>query len=182
MSLISKKNSLPCPNSNLYDIHDFSDERGSISTLKEIGSPALPIVVRDSYVAKSNYGVFRGLHVQANSRSSIKIVRVLQGSVSAFSICHDLECVSRGEISCFLLSENEPTALLIPKNQAFGYFADSQNAQLLMYADKPYSASSELGISPYSLVKLGLLPKDILVSPKDLNFPIVNSIFLKNSK
>ena len=175
----SSKTPLSCHHSQLYDVGDHSDERGLLQTMRELHSSELPFKFQDFYSASSMFGVFRGLHVQMSQNPPRKLVRVLLGSITAFSVCVNDSCSLLGEISVFDMNENCHQSLLISQQQAFGYYVSSHSAQVLVGIEESYMPQFEMGINPKSLIKLGLIPPECKISDKDLNFGEFPDLVLK---
>jgi len=175
----SSRNQSSCQHSQLYRVQDHSDERGLLQTMRDSRSSELPFLFKDFYSAYSLSGVFRGLHVQMSENPPKKLVRVLKGSITAFSVCLNSRCLLMGEVSIFDMGETIHQSLVVSPRQAFGYYVNSNSSQVLVGIEESYMPHFEMGINPMLLIKLGLIPADMKASDKDLNLNNFPNLILR---
>jgi dTDP-4-dehydrorhamnose 3,5-epimerase len=160
----------------------FGDERGyffeSFNQRKftELtGYDTVFVQDNQSYSAK---GVLRGLHLQKGASSQAKLVSIVKGEV--LDVAVDLRAGSKtyGKHFDIRLSESNKLQLFIPRGFAHGFVVLSDDAIFQYKCDNYYDKSAEGGVhyADPALAINWVLPHDqLIVSPKDLELPFLNS-------
>ncbi|MAU71121.1 MAG: dTDP-4-dehydrorhamnose 3,5-epimerase [Pseudozobellia sp.] len=163
----------------------FEDERGYFmesfnQSVFEKGIGQKIQFVQDNQ-SRSSYGVVRGLHYQIGKNSQAKLVRVLKGRVMDVAVDLRPESPTFGQhISCELSADNR-IQMFIPRGFAHGFSVLSKSAEFFYKCDNYYNKEAEAGIvyNDSSLdIDWGIEAADILVSPKDLELPSVQSALI----
>ena len=163
----------------------FEDERGYFmesfnQSVFEKGIGQKIQFVQDNQ-SRSSYGVVRGLHYQIGKNSQAKLVRVLKGRVMDVAVDLRPESPTFGQhISCELSADNR-IQMFIPRGFAHGFSVLSKSAEFFYKCDNYYNKGAEAGIvyNDSSLdIDWGIEAADILVSPKDLELPSVQSALI----
>lgn len=156
------------------------DERGHFSETfredvleKKLG---YPIHFCQDNQSKSSYGILRGLHYQLPPFAQTKLVQVIKGHI--LDVIVDL----RKGSSTFLkhasidLNEENKKQLYVPRGFAHGFVVLSTDAIVNYKVDNYYSKEHERGIKfddPNLGIDWKLALKDLLLSPKDQNQPLL---------
>ncbi len=163
----------------------FEDERGYFmesfnQSVFEKGIGQKIQFVQDNQ-SRSSYGVVRGLHYQIGKNSQAKLVRVLKGRVMDVAVDLRPESPTFGQhISCELSADNR-IQMFIPRGFAHGFSVLSKSAEFFYKCDNYYNKEAEAGIvyNDSSVdIDWGIEAADILVSPKDLELPSVQSALI----
>ena len=122
----------------------------------------------------SRYGVVRGLHYQKGEFSQSKLVRVIRGRV--LDVAVDLRVGSPwfGKWVGVELSDEDFSALFIPRGFAHGFSVLSDEAVFQYKCDNPYAPSEEGAIAwddPDLGIDWGIPSDKVLLSPKDAAHP-----------
>jgi dTDP-4-dehydrorhamnose 3,5-epimerase len=160
----------------------YTDDRGYFyesyrqdQLAKEIGDVGF---VQDNQ-SFSSYGVLRGLHFQNPPRAQSKLVRCIQGSVLDVAVDLRKESSTFGEHVAVELNEANHKQLFIPHGFAHGFIVLSKTALFSYKCDDYYSKHHEAGVM-WNDATIGIdwrLPeKDIIVSEKDSNLPILQHL------
>lgn len=129
--------------------------------------------------SQSGYGTIRALHFQKGKNAQAKLVRVLEGAV--LDVAVDLRPKSKtfGQHVAVELSADNNLQLLIPRGFAHGYAVLSKKATFFYKCDNFYNKESEGGLL-YKDPKLGIDwqidEKDVIISERDDNFPLLKDI------
>ncbi len=120
--------------------------------------------------SKSQYGVVRGLHYQAEPYAQAKLVRVLEGK--ALDVVVDLRTNSKtfGKYFSIELSVENQKQLLVPRGFAHGFSVLSQNVVFFYKCDNFYDKQAERGImynDAFLNIDWKIPAKDIILSDKD---------------
>lgn len=131
--------------------------------------------VQDNH-SRSAKGTVRGLHYQINARQD-KLVRVALGEV--FDVVVDIrrDSPTFGKWEGCLLSAENKKQLLVPKGFAHGFCVISEYAEFLYKCSDFYSPKDECGIlwnDPDIGIEWPI--KNPIISPKDLNNPLLKDI------
>ena len=136
-----------------------------------------PINFCQDNLAKSNFGVVRGLHYQLPPYAQSKLVSVIHGRV--LDVVVDMRVNSRNfgkHISIELGGENL-NQLFIPRGFAHGYSCLTSSAKFIYKVDNFYNKQSEKSIAfndPVLNIDWRIPPKKLVVSQKDNNQPNFN--------
>jgi len=117
-------------------------------------------------------GTLRGLHYQADPESEIKLVRCTRGAI--FDVAVDLRANSptfRQWVG-LELTEEDPRALLIPRNCAHGFLTLADASEVFYQIDTPFAPALARGVrwnDPAFAIAWPLEP--VIMTPKDANYP-----------
>jgi len=124
----------------------------------------------------SRYGVIRGLHYQINPHAQCKLIRVLQGRILDLAVDLRRDSPTYGKHLGIELSADNKRQLLIPQGFAHGFSVLSATADVSYKCDAFYNKDSERGIlynDPALDIDWQIPAADIIVSPKDLELPVL---------
>ena len=162
----------------------FGDHRGyfmegyNLNTFKGFG-------ITDSFVqdnqSMSAYGTVRGLHFQKGEFAQSKLVTVIQGKVLDVAVDLRPESPTFKQVFAIELSGENKLLMYIPRGFAHGFAVLSETALFSYKCDNFYSPANEAGIR-FDDPNLGIdwkIPADkIIVSPKDMNNPLLGDLIL----
>jgi dTDP-4-dehydrorhamnose 3,5-epimerase len=134
--------------------------------------------------SKSEHGVIRGLHFQANPHAQAKLVRVIEGSI--FDVAVDLRKGSAtfGKSFGIEMNSDNNIQLLIPKGCAHGFSVLSKYAVVFYKCDVFYNPAAERGIrydDPDLCIDWHLKHAEIKVSGKDAALPFFREVVSRES-
>ena len=152
----------------------FEDERGYFFEAfndqkfeQIVGSK--PAFVQDNQ-SQSQYGVVRGLHMQAGEYAQAKLVRVLEGKVLDVAVDVRPGSPTYGQSVAVELSAENKRQLYVPRGFLHGFSVLSENAVFFYKCDNHYHKVAEDGVHPLDIT-LGIdwqVPKeDMMLSEKD---------------
>ena len=152
----------------------FEDERGYFfESFNETKLASIlgykPHFVQDNQ-SKSQFGVVRGLHLQAGEHAQAKLVRVVEGKV--LDVADDLRPGSPtfGQYVAVELSAENRKQLFVPRGFLHGFSVLSAHAVFFYKCDNNYHKESEDGVNPLDL-ELGIdwqIPGErMILSQKD---------------
>lgn len=152
----------------------FEDERGYFFEAfndqkfeKIVGSK--PPFVQDNQ-SQSQYGVVRGLHMQAGDASQAKLVRVLEGKVLDVAVDVRPGSPTYGQSISVELSAENKRQLYVPRGFLHGFAVLSESAVFFYKCDNHYNKVAEDGVHPLDIT-LGIdwqVPQeDMILSEKD---------------
>lgn len=153
----------------------FGDERGFFmetwnqKTFEEkvVGKPIQ--FVQDNH-SKSNKGILRGLHYQAENTQG-KLVRVVSGEVFDVAVDIRKDSPTFGKwVGVYLSAENK-RQLWIPEGFAHGFYVTSESAEFVYKCTNYYHPASEISIA-WNDENIGIqwpLSSAPTLSNKDLN-------------
>lgn len=130
----------------------FEDERGYFfeafndQKFEQIVG-AKPAFVQDNQ-SQSQYGVVRGLHMQAGEYAQAKLVRVLEGKVLDIAVDVRSGSPTYGEFVAVELSAENKRQLYVPRGFLHGFSVLSENAVFLYKCDNHYHKVAEDGVRP----------------------------------
>ena len=165
----------------LFDIRSFKDNRGFFSEvfLSKLDYPEFKIQYVQENESISNYGVFRGMHLQKGNHSQSKFIRVVKGKVI------DVVCDLRKSSSTFkknIFIELNPNQLLfLPKGLAHGFLSLEEGTILNYKCDNYYNHNLETGFNLFeSKLKINFPIKsdDIIMSTKDKSLPDLDNSYI----
>ena len=130
----------------------FEDERGYFfESYNENRLAAIlghnPHFVQDNQ-SKSQFGVVRGLHMQAGEQAQAKLVRVLEGSVLDVAVDVRPNSPTYGQHVAVELSADNRKQLFVPRGFLHGFSVLSEQAVFAYKCDNSYSKESEEGVYP----------------------------------
>jgi len=149
----------------------FKDERGyfyeafNLKKFQNLIGAEINFVQDNHSLSKKN--VLRGLHFQTTPFAQGKLIRVLKGEI--FDVVLDLRENSPnfGKYDSIILSSENNYQLWIPEGFAHGFYAMSDNVEILYKTTKFYMAEYE---------------KTILYNDEDLNIKWPSSNFIISKK
>ncbi|WP_068596492.1 dTDP-4-dehydrorhamnose 3,5-epimerase [Vaginella massiliensis] len=130
----------------------FEDQRGYFfeSYNQEKLSSILgftPNFVQDNQ-SRSQYGVVRGLHLQAGEYAQAKLVRVIEGKVLDIAVDARPDSPTFGQSIAVELSAENKKQLFIPRGFLHGFSVLSETTTFFYKCDNWYNKSSENGVNP----------------------------------
>ena len=165
----------------LFNFKSNKDNRGSFSEvyLSNLDLPEFENQYVQENESISNYGVFRGMHLQNGKYSQSKLIRVVKGKVI------DVVCDLRKSSSSFkknIFIELKPKQILfVPKGLAHGFLSLEEGTILNYKCDNNYNPDSESGFNLFkSKIKLNLplKYKEIILSEKDRLLPSLDNSYI----
>ncbi len=130
----------------------FEDERGYFfesyneNKLAEILGHN-PHFVQDNQ-SKSQFGVVRGLHMQAGEHAQAKLVRVLEGRVLDVAVDVRPNSPTYGQHVAVELSAENKKQLFVPRGFLHGFSVLSEQAVFSYKCDNTYRKEAEDGVYP----------------------------------
>ena len=165
----------------LFNMKLNQDYRGSFSEvfLSNLETPEFKIDFVQENESISNFGVFRGMHLQKGNHSQSKLIRVVKGKVI------DVVCDLRKSSSSFkknIFIELYPNQLLfLPKGLAHGFLSLEEGTILNYKCDNYYNNNSESGFNLFSSnieINFPLKIDDIIMSNKDKSLPNLDNSYI----
>lgn len=152
----------------------FEDERGYFFEAfndqkfeQIVGSK--PAFVQDNQ-SQSQYGVVRGLHMQAGEYAQAKLVRVLEGRVLDVAVDVRPGSPTYGQSVTVELSAENKRQFYVPRGFLHGFSVLSENAVFFYKCDNHYNKVAEDGVHPLDIT-IGIdwqVPQhDMILSEKD---------------
>ena len=165
----------------LFSIKSYEDNRGVFSEvyLKTLDHPEFKIEYVQENESISNFGVFRGMHLQKGNHSQSKLIRVVKGKV--IDVICDLRKSSSSFKKIIFIELNPNQLLYIPKGLAHGFLSLEENTILNYKCDKYYNQSSESGFNLFNSkveIDFPLLADDISISIKDKSLPDLDNSYI----
>ncbi|GIZ14030.1 dTDP-4-dehydrorhamnose 3,5-epimerase [Capnocytophaga catalasegens] len=162
----------------------FDDERGyffeSFSQQKFVENICKTTFVQDNE-SKSKYGVLRGLHFQKPPFTQSKLVRVVQGKVLDVTVDIRKGSPTFGKHVAVELSGKNKRQLFVPRGFAHGFAVLSQEVIFQYKCDNYYAPQEEgsvLWSDPALQIDWKIPQKDIILSQKDKESPLLKDAFL----
>lgn len=167
----------------LFSIKSYSDNRGLFSEvyLSNLNFPEFKINYVQENESISNYGVFRGMHLQRGNYSQSKLVRVIKGKV--IDVVCDLRKSSPSFKKKIFIELNTNQLLFLPKGLAHGFLSLEDGTIFNYKCDNYYNKYHESGFNLFkSDIKFNfpLKPKDIMMSDKDKSLPDLEKSYFYN--
>jgi len=165
----------------LFNIKINKDKRGSFSEVfkSDLNYSEFKIKYVQENESISNYGVFRGMHLQKDEYSQSKLIRVVQGKII------DVVCDLRRSSSSFkkiILIKLVPNQILfLPKGLAHGFLTLEKKTILNYKCDKSYNKNSETGFNLFKSVLDHSFPigkEEIYMSIKDKSLPSLKNSYI----
>ena len=179
--MISTVKELEIKGVKLFSIKNYKDLRGNFSEVflnnldyKEFN---LDYVQENESISKKN--VFRGMHFQKGKYSQSKLIRVVKGRVIDF-IC-DLRKSSKTFKKIIKIDLDPYKILFLPKGLAHGIFSLDEDTILNYKCDEIYNSNYESGFNLLNsdfIIDLKIEKKDILISDKDRDLPILDKSYI----
>jgi len=155
----------------------FSDERGSfkkIFTENEFTGLNLEFDFKELYYSINKENVIRGMHFQTPPHEHIKVVYVIQGTIT--DVCLDIRKNSKtyGKYFSIELSGEDKNYLYIPKGIAHGFAARTDTAIVHYAQTSCYSKEHDCGIH-YDSFGYNWNITQPIVSARDKAFPCLQA-------
>ena len=168
----------------LFSIKSYKDNRGIFSEVfqTKLDHPEFKIEYVQENESFSNYGVFRGMHLQKGDNSQSKLIRVVKGKV--IDVICDLRKSSPSFKKIIFIELNPNQLLFITKGLAHGFLSLEEGTILNYKCDNFFNQSSESGFNLFKSkveIDFPLKSDDIIMSSKDKKLPAIdNSYIYKN--
>tara|TARA_Y100000996_G_scaffold107845_1_gene79455 strand:- start:11 stop:562 length:552 start_codon:yes stop_codon:yes gene_type:complete len=165
----------------LFSIKSYDDNRGAFSEvyLSKLDDPEFKIKYVQENESISNYGVFRGMHLQKGNYSQSKLIRVVKGKVI------DVVCDLRKSSPSYkknIFIELKPNQLLfLPKGLAHGFLSLEDNTILNYKCDNFYNRDSESGFNLFKSkieIDFPIKSDDLIMSFKDKSLPGLDNSYI----
>lgn len=156
----------------------FEDERGYFFesyNQKRFKESGIDIDFVQDNQSKSQYGVIRGLHYQADPWAQSKLVRVLEGKILDVVVDLRQSSPTFGDWVGVELSADNRKQLLLPRGFAHGFSVFSKTAVVMYKCDQFYHKEAERGIAwndPELKIDWKISTGEEIVSEKDQNLPL----------
>lgn len=169
----------PTPFQGLIQVieNEHLDPRGSFTKVFE-DKHFYPYIghfdARQVNLSKNTFsGTVRGFHFQLGPQSEFKIVKCLRGSIYDVLLDTRKDSETYGECLSFVLSENEPTSLIVPPGIAHAFQTMENNSYVHYVHTANYSPKNSKGFNALdpNLNFTWPLPISIM-SPQDIALPI----------
>ena len=165
----------------LFSIKSYEDNRGSFSEvfLSKLDYPEFKIEYIQENESVSNFGVFRGMHLQKGNYSQSKLIRVVKGK--AIDVICDLRKSSPSFKKNIFIELNLNQLLFLPKGLAHGFLSLEEGTILNYKCDNYYNQNSESGFNLFNSkvdVDFPLLSDDISMSIKDKSLPNLDNSYI----
>ncbi|WP_294346787.1 dTDP-4-dehydrorhamnose 3,5-epimerase [Sphingobacterium sp.] len=152
----------------------YEDERGYFfESFNETKLTAIlgykPHFVQDNQ-SKSQFGVVRGLHLQAGDHAQAKLVRVVEGRVLDVAVDVRPGSSTFGQHIAVELSAENRKQLFVPRGFLHGFSVLSEHAVFFYKCDNNYHKESEEGVNPvdFELAIDWQIPhEELILSQKD---------------
>ena len=165
----------------LFSIKSYEDDRGVFSEvyLSKLDHPEFKIEYVQENESISNFGVFRGMHLQKGDNSQSKLIRVVKGKV--IDVVCDLRRSSPSFKKNIFIELNPNQLLFLPKGLAHGFLSLEEGTIFNYKCDKYYNQSSESGFNLFNSkveIDFPLLSDDIIMSYKDKSLPSLDNSYI----
>ena len=165
----------------LFSIKSYEDNRGVFSEVYQakLDHPEFKIEYVQENESISNFGVFRGMHLQKGNHSQSKLIRVIKGKV--IDVICDLRKSSPSFKKNIFIELNPNQLLFLPKGLAHGFLSLEEGTILNYKCDNYYNKSSESGFNLFNSkleIDFPLLSDDISMSIKDKLLPGLDNSYI----
>ena len=165
----------------LFSIKSYKDNRGLFSEvfLSKLDYPEFKIEYVQENESISNFGVFRGMHLQKGSHSQSKLIRVVKGKV--IDVICDLRKSSPSFKKFFFIELNPNQLLFIPKGLAHGFLSLDEGTILNYKCDNFYNQRSESGFNLFKSkveINFPLEIDNLIISDKDKSLPDLDNSYI----
>ena len=165
----------------LFSVKSYKDNRGVFSEifLSNLHFPEFKNKYIQENESVSNYGVFRGMHLQKGKYSQSKLIRVVKGKI--IDVVCDLKKSSKSFKKIIFIKLNQNEILYIPKGLAHRFLSLEENTIINYKCDNYYNHNSESG---FNLLKSNLnldFPlkyENIIISDKDKSLPHIDNSYI----
>ena len=154
----------------LFSIKSYKDNRGLFSEvfLSKLDYPEFKIEYVQENESISNFGVFRGMHLQKGNHSQSKLIRVIKGKV--IDVICDLRKSSPSFKKIIFIELNTNQLLFLPKGLAHGFLSLEDGTILNYKCDNYYNNKSESGFNLFKSnvdIEFPIESKDLIISDND---------------
>ena len=165
----------------LFSVKSYEDNRGVFSEVYQakLNHPEFKIKYVQENESISNFGVFRGMHLQKGNHSQSKLIRVIKGKV--IDVICDLRKSSPSFKKIIFIELNPNQLLFMPKGLAHGFLSLEEGVGLNYKCDNYYNQSSESGFNLFNSkveTDFPLLSEDISMSIKDKSLPDLDNSYI----
>ena len=165
----------------LFSIKSNDDDRGLFSEvfLSNLDYPEFKINYVQENESISNYGVFRGMHLQKGDNSQSKLIRVVKGKI--IDVVCDLRKSSPSFKKNIFIELNTNQLLFLPKGLAHGFLSLEEGTILNYKCDRFYNQSSESGFNLFSSkveINFPLEIDNLIISDKDKSLPDLDNSYI----
>ena len=165
----------------LFSIKSYKDNRGTFSEVfpSKLDYPEFKMKYVQENESISNYGVFRGMHMQKGNNSQSKLIRVVKGKV--IDVVCDLRKSSPSFKKNIFIKLYPNQLLFLPKGLAHGFLSLEENTVLNYKCDNYYNYNSESGFNLFKSnidIELPLESDDIIMSFKDKSLPGLDNSYI----
>ena len=165
----------------LFSIKSYIDNRGLFSEvfLSKLDYPEFKIEYVQENESISNFGVFRGMHLQKGIHSQSKLIRVVKGKV--IDVICDLRKSSPSFKKIIFIELNPNQLLFMPKGLAHGFLSLDEGTILNYKCDNFYNQSSESGFNLFKSrieIDFPLEIDDLIMSDKDKSLPDLDNSYI----
>ena len=165
----------------LFSIKSYADNRGVFSEVYQakLDHPEFKIEYVQENESISNYGIFRGMHLQKDSHSQSKLIRVVKGKV--IDVVCDLRKSSPSFKKNIFIELNPNQVLFLPKGLAHGFLSLEEGTILNYKCDNYYNQSFESGFNLFKSkieIEFPIETDDIIMSYKDKLLPGLDNSYI----
>ena len=165
----------------LFYLKAYKDNRGFFSEVfhSNLNHPEFKIDYVQENESNSNYGVFRGMHLQKDNYSQSKLIRVVKGKV--IDVICDLRKSSNSFKKNIFIKLDPNQLLFLPKGLAHGFLSLEEGTILNYKCDNYYNQNSESGFNIFKSkidINFPLESKDIIMSNKDKSLPNLDNSYI----
>ena len=165
----------------LFSIKTYKDNRGEFSEvyLSKLDHPEFKIDYVQENESISNFGVFRGMHLQKGDNSQSKLIRVVKGKI--VDVVCDLRKSSPSFKKIIFIKVNPNQLLFLPKGLAHGFLSLEEDTILNYKCDNYYNQNSEAGFNLFNNkveIDFPILLDNISMSLKDKSLPNLDNCYI----
>ena len=179
--MILETNNFEISGVKLFSIKSYEDYRGLFSEvyLKTLDHPEFKMEYAQENESISNFGVFRGMHLQKGNYSQSKLIRVVKGKL--IDVICDLRKSSPSFKKIIFIELNPKQLLFLPKGLAHGFLSLEEGTILNYKCDNFYNQSSESGFNLFKSkveIDFPLSSDDIIITVKDKSLPDLDNSYI----
>lgn len=134
---------------------------------------------KEEYYSISHKDVIRGMHFQTPPHHHNKLVSVIQGAIIDVVVDIRDNSKTKGRVLSFVLSQDTPISLYIPKGLAHGFKSLTDNTIVSYKVSTVYSAANDHGIK-YNSIPLEWGVEKPIISKRDSEFPTLSEVLEKS--
>ncbi len=179
--MILETNNFEISGVKLFSIKSYEDNRGVFSEvyLKLLDYPEFKIEYVQENESISNFGVFRGMHLQKGNYSQSKLIRVVKGKL--IDVICDLRKSSPSFKKIIFIELNPKQLLFLPRGLAHGFLSLEKGTILNYKCDNFYNQRSESGFNLFKSrieIDFPLEIDDLIISDKDKSLPDLDNSYI----